>query len=271
MSTPVKSASSTNEKHSRAEGGFATIFTDIWHLTKYEIKLFVREPAAMFFTLVFPLMMLLFVGVVYGSQILDGVRYIDLYFPTLMAAVAANLGVMAIPINISELRTRGVLRRYKVSPFSFNTFMWSQIGVGLFMYLLSCLGIIVMIAAVYGFNLKGSFFLFIAVLMLALAFMMSIGFFLGGLKASARTTQLMGTALFFFMFFGSGAAIPRQEFPPWMRTVTAYDPLTPISDSLVGIYLGYSIRSKLPALGVIFLATVLIIVVTRKTFSWEKN
>lgn len=268
---PAPSTAPMSDGPPRREGGVATVVGDVWHLTKYEVKLFLREPAAVFFTLLFPLMMLLFVGFVYGEQVLDGVRYIDLYFPTLMGAVAANLGVMAIPINISELRTRSVLRRYKVSPFSFGTFMWSQIGVGFFMFILSCLGIVVTIAVFYGFNLKGSFVVFAAVLILALAFMMSIGFFLGGLNVSARTTQLMGTALFFFMFFGSGAAIPRQEFPPWMKAVTAYNPLTPISDSLVGIYLGYSIRSKLPALFLIFVATVVVIVATRRTFSWEKN
>ena len=241
-----------------------------WYLSKVEIMLFMREPAAVFFTLLFPLILLAFVGVVYGEEIDDqGTRYIDVYFPTLLAAVAANLGVMGVTINIAEARARGVLRRYRIAPFPFSTYMISQIVVGLFMYLLSAVSILISIGLYYGFNPQGSILLFVAILLLGLAVMMTLGFLIGGLNISVRTSQLIGTVTFFFMFFGSGAAIPRSQFPVWLQQLTEINPLTHLSDSLIQVYLGGSLLSEIPGLIALILLMFILIYLSKHFFSWE--
>ncbi|MDE0066211.1 MAG: ABC transporter permease [Acidimicrobiaceae bacterium] len=241
-----------------------------WHLSKIEVMLFVREPSAMFFTLLFPLMLLIFVGVVYGDEVDDdGLRYIDVYFPTLLAAVAANLGVMGVTINIAESRARGVLRRYRIAPFPFSTYMISQIVVGLFMYVLSSVSILIAVALLYGFNLQGSILLFVAILLLGLAVMMTLGFLIGGLNITVRTSQLIGTVAFFFMFFGSGGAIPRSQFPVWMQNLTEVNPLTHLSDSLIQIYLGRSLSAEIPGLIGLSIGLFMLIYFANTFFSWE--
>lgn len=238
-------------------------------LCRAEALLFLREPAAVFFTLAFPQLLLLFVGVVYGDRKLQGVRYIDLYLPTLMGAVAANLGAMGIAINIADARAKGILRRYKLVPLPFWCYFASQVTVGVLMYALSIGGLALSAAIVYGLHLRGSLLLFFAVLLLGMCTMFALGFFLGGLNVTVRTTQLAGTALFFFMFFGSGSAIPRAEFPPWLRAVTALNPLTQLADSLVRVYLGSSLHPRIPGLiGLAVLALVLA-VAARRIFRWE--
>lgn len=241
-----------------------------WYMSKIEVMLFVREPSAVFFTLLFPLMLLVFVGVVYGAEVDDdGLRYIDVYFPTLLAAVAGNLGVMGVTINIAETRSRGVLRRYRIAPFPFSTYMISQIAVGIFMYMLSAASVLVVVALFYGFNFQGSIILFIAVLLLGLAVMMTMGVFIGGLNITVRTSQLIGTVLFFFMFFGSGAAIPRSQFPAWMQSITEVNPLTHLSDTLIKIYLGKPITSEVPGLIGMTASLFVLIVLSKRFFSWE--
>ena len=241
-----------------------------WYLSKVEVMLFVREPSAVFFTLLFPLMLLIFVGVVYGDEVDDnGLRYIDVYFPTLLAAVGANLGVMGVTINIAESRSRGILRRYRIAPFPFSTFVISQIAVGLFMYVISSISILIIVASFYGFNFQGSIILFISVLLLGLAVMMTLGAFLGGLNVTVRTSQLIGTVVFFFMFFGSGAAIPRSQFPVWMQNLTEVNPLTHLSDSLTQVYLGQSIASEIPGLLALIVAIFILLYLTKRFFSWE--
>lgn len=241
-----------------------------WYMSKIEVMLFVREPSAMFFTLLFPLMLLVFVGVVYGDEVDDaGLRYIDVYFPTLLAAVAAVLGVMGVTINIAESRSRGVLRRYRIAPFPFSTYMISQIVVGTFMYILSVTSVTIVVALFYGFNFRGSIILFIAVLLLGLAVMMTIGVLIGGLNITVRTSQLIGTVVFFFMFFGSGAAIPRSQFPIWMQNITEINPLTHLSDILITIYLGDSITGEVPGLIGLTAGLFVLIFLSQRFFSWE--
>lgn len=242
----------------------------IWHLSKSEVLLFMREPTAMFFTLLFPLMLLIFVGVVYGETVDEnGLRFIDIYFPTLMAAVAANLGVMGVTINIAEARSRGVLRRYKIAPFPFSSYMMSQIVVGLFMYALSAVSILVSVSWLYGFNLQGSLLKFLGILALGLAVMMTLGFLIGGLNITVRTSQLIGTVLFFFMFFGSGGAIPRSQFPQWMQTITEVNPLTHLSDSLIQVYLGRSLNDEIPGLIGLGFGFFVLLYLANRFFTWE--
>ncbi len=245
-------------------------FKGAWYLSKIEVLLFLREPAAVFFTLVFPLLLLLFVGVTFGDELVDdGVRYIDVYFPTLLGAVACNLGVMGVTINVSEARARGVLRRYRVAPFPLSTYVFSQIFVGIFMYTLSIVSIVVVVALWYGFNFQGPIVLFAAVLFLGLAVMMALGVFIGGLNITVRTSQLIGTVAFFFMFFGSGAAVPRSEFPTWMQHATEVNPLTHISDTLIQIYLGGALTTEIPTLVGLIVGLFFLLYLTKRFFSWE--
>ncbi|MCL6626272.1 MAG: ABC transporter permease, partial [Alicyclobacillus shizuokensis] len=82
-----------------------------------EILLFVREPFAMFFTLLFPVILLLLFGSVYGHYDMhNGFRFIDIYIPSLFAMVIANLGLISIPITLAEYRERGILKHYQVTP-----------------------------------------------------------------------------------------------------------------------------------------------------------
>ena len=94
-----------------------------------ETLLFLREPAAMFFSLVFPMAMLFFLGLAYGGTDEDGVRFIDRYVPQVVVVVAMNIGLLGVAINIAECRSRGILRRYKLAPVPFWWFWLSQVYV----------------------------------------------------------------------------------------------------------------------------------------------
>ena len=64
-----------------------------------ELKLFLREPFAVFFTLMFPILLLVVFGSAYGGYGDEtGYRFIDIYVPAIMATVIANVGIMGLPI-----------------------------------------------------------------------------------------------------------------------------------------------------------------------------
>ena len=59
-------------------------------LAQVEIKLFLREPAALFFTLVFPVILLLVFGAIYGNEPSDffgGYGYVDTVCPAFIGLV----------------------------------------------------------------------------------------------------------------------------------------------------------------------------------------
>ena len=87
----------------------------VW--ARQELVLLLREPVAVFFSLAFPVIMYVFIGIPYASnEVAPGVRFIDVMFPSLILSVMANLLLMGMPIYLAELRSRGIDRRYATLP-----------------------------------------------------------------------------------------------------------------------------------------------------------
>lgn len=237
-------------------------------LARLEIRLFLREPVAVFFSVVFPLLLLAFVGSVYGAEVDDGVRFIDSYVPIMVGVSAANTGVMGLSIHLAEERSRGVLRRIRLSPVRDLEYFGAQMITSVVALALSFAGLSAFTLAVYGPGAGIRIPAFIGASLLAMYVCFSVGIFLGGLRLPVRSVQVAGTVVFFFMFFSSGAAIQRSQFPPWLRTVSDVNPLTHLNALLSASYTG---SGDVAALGValsVMLALGLNVAASR-TFDWE--
>ena len=108
-------------KH-HAKGGSRSKIIWVWY--RQELLLLLREPVAVFFSLAFPLIIYIFIGIPYAEQIIPDtkVKFIDMMFPTLVGTVAANLLLMGLPIYLAELRSRQVDKRYRALPLSGTNF-----------------------------------------------------------------------------------------------------------------------------------------------------
>lgn len=239
-------------------------------LCRVELLLFLREPAAMLFTLVLPLAMLLFLGVAYGDEATDGIRQIDEYAPQIVVTIAINLGVLGVAVNIAECRTSGVLRRYRLAPVPMWWFWFSQVVVGLLMFAVATAGLLAVVEVAYGVLLADPLPFCVAVLA-GLTFTFATGVLLGSLDLPARSVQIIGTGLFFVMFLGSGAALPRDSFPGWLQALTAVNPMTPVIDASVDAYLGRSMTSELPELALVLAGAFVLVWIARRKSTWEGN
>lgn len=79
-------------------------------LARTEGKLFLREPVAGIWGLVFPVVLLVVIGSLSSSRPsrdLGGMRTIDVYVPILMVFVLAILGLSALPVVLAGYRERG--------------------------------------------------------------------------------------------------------------------------------------------------------------------
>jgi ABC-2 type transport system permease protein len=237
-----------------------------------EILLFLREPFAMFFTLLFPVILLLLFGSVYGHYDMhNGFRFIDIYIPSLFAMVMANLGLISIPITLAEYRERGILKHYQVTPLPRFAFLAVQVSVQIFMFLLSAVLIIFVGKLVFHIHYGGNVFATSLFLLLCMAMLYAVGFAVGGLASTIRTAQTAGMALFFIMFFSSGAAIPRSEFPKWLQHVTDYVPLAHVVDVLEDLWIGKSLAHYMGSIALIFAILVAALIVAKWKFRWEAS
>jgi ABC-2 type transport system permease protein len=236
-------------------------------LARLETVLFLREPAAVFFALAFPVLMLVFVGGVQGRGAQGG-RFIDGYFPMVVAVSAANLGVLGLTLHLAENRARGVLRRFRLSPLGPLEFFAGHVLTSVVLLAVSLGGPAAVTLALYGPAPRGRPVVFLGVLALTAYTMFSLGVFVGGLPISLRGNQVLGSVLFFVMFISSGAAIRRDLFPRWLAALSELNPLSHLADALTA---GYTGRRGVPVLPLVAVCagTVVLNLVTSRTFDWE--
>ena len=99
-----------------------------------EAKLFMREPIALFWGVVFPLVLLIVIGSTSSdkaSKQYGGLRFIDVYVPVLMVFVLTIVAVNALPAVLASYRDKGYLRRLATTPVGARRLLGVQLGLNL--------------------------------------------------------------------------------------------------------------------------------------------
>ena len=239
-------------------------------LTWIEFKLQFREPVGIFFTLAFPLLLLAIFGSVFGNDsetFLSGFGQIDLSMAGYMAMIIGTIGMLGLPITLSNYREKGILRRLRATPLQSGTILWSQVIVQVFMAGLGILLLVGMGRLFFGLRMpEGNLMLIPAIILSAFSFF-AIGFALAGVMPTARTAQAVGMALFYPMLFLSGAAMPRFIMPESIQHIAEFMPLTQVVILLEDLWLDGT--WNMTALLAITAVLILGLLVSRLSFRWE--
>jgi ABC-2 type transport system permease protein len=239
-------------------------------MTWIELKLFLREPIGVFFTLLFPLMLLFLFGSIYGNEptpFLDGRGSVDNSAPGYIGMIIGTLGMVSLPITLASYRQRGILRRLRATPLQPGTVLWSQVIVSTLVALAGA-GLLVTAAVLfYDLTLPAVPLAVIPAILLGGLSFFALGFVLAGVMPTARTAQAVGMALFYPMLFLSGAAMPRQMMPESLQRVAEFLPLTHVVELIEDLWFDGALN--LTALAVVSGLLVVGLFASRVTFRWE--
>ncbi len=241
-------------------------------LTWVEAKLFLREPASAFFTLVFPLMYLFLNGLISGnnpSPMYGGQNAIDASIPGLTAMVICMAGLMSITMTMATYREREILRRMRTTPVTPLIVLCAHVIV---VFAMTCLGMLLLIAAgilVYNVQLEGNVFSMFAGFTLSSLSIFGIGFILAGTMPTVRTAWVVGMVLLYPMLLLSGAFFSVEILPAAVQRISALMPLTYVVNLLSGLWVGQPWGNHLLDAGVLLGILVLGVVISARTFRWE--
>jgi ABC-2 type transport system permease protein len=239
-------------------------------MTLSEWRLLFREPAAVFFTLIFPLLLMSLFGSVFGNEPvaeLGGMGSVDLSTPGYIALIIGTTAFMGIPSTLANYRDQGILRRLRATPVPVLTILGAQFFVNLIM---SALGTVILITVGrvwFGLQLPMAPLAFVAAFLFCCVSLFAAGMLLASVLPTARVAQAVGTAVFFPMLFLSGAAMPRQFMPDTLRSVAEVLPLTKVVMLLSDLWFGSGWNTgAIVMLGVLLIIAALI---SLRTFRWE--
>jgi ABC-2 type transport system permease protein len=232
-------------------------------LTWVELKLFIREPVTLVFTLVLPLLILIVMGEVFGKYndtegVYRGVNAMDYYTPVYIGVVLAAIGVVALPVHFASYRERGILRRLRASSLSMKSLFSAQLAVSLIITVACVVLLLIASSFLYHIKMPHSIGLIILSSVLAMFCFAALGIFLGFILPTARAAQGVGIPLFFFMFMVSGAGAPRAAMSAMMKNVGQVFPLWHVTSLVQDAWLGFgwNITASLVLTAVIALAVI---------------
>ena len=241
-----------------------------WKMYQVEQKIFFRSPDVILFNLIMPLVTLILITIIAGNKNAadSGLTYLQSSHVALSTVGICCSAFMSIPITIVECRSQGILRRMYCSPCSPTRLLACDTICSGVMAILSTLILTVAAVVVFGYRIQGNVFAYLAVWLLTMISMFSIGLMVASLCRTTKSMNVVTSLLYFPMLLFSGATIPAEVFPAGFRSMAKLMPLGVGIDLLKLVSMGCYDRITLSVITLIAI-TVICGTIAVKTFRWE--
>ncbi|WP_431313470.1 ABC transporter permease [Streptomyces lydicus] len=201
-----------------------------------EARLFLREPGALFWMLVFPTLLLTILGLIpsfrEASPSLGGRRTIDLYVPVVLLLAAITAGIQVMPSVLTGYRERGILRRMSATPVRPAALLGAQIALHGAAAVLSMAVALVVGRLAFGVALPERPLSYALALVLTLCSALVMGCVICSLSPSTKAAGVVGSAVFFPMMFAAGVWVPVQAMPDLLQRIVQLVPFGAASQAL---------------------------------------
>ena len=235
-----------------------------------EQKIFFRSPDVILFNLAMPLVTLILITMIAGNKDAadSGLTYLQSSYVALSTVGICCSAFMSIPITIVENRSQGVLRRMYCSPCSPARLLACDTICSGVMAVISTLILTVAAVVVFGYRMPGSVPAYMAVWLLTMISMFSIGLMVASLCRTTKSMNVATSLLYFPMLLFSGATIPAEVFPAGFRAVSGWMPLGIGIRMLKSVSMGCYDKMAVPVMTLVVIAAICGTIAI-KTFRWE--
>lgn len=241
-------------------------------LTWIEIRMYLREPVAAFFTFAFAPMMLILFGSIFGNQpnpLYGGRGMVDVSVPAYLGVIIATVGLISAPIGTTTAREFKVLKRFRATPLP----TWMYMAANILMYYLVTLlgGIALVIVGRWLFHMRfdgNPLWVWAGFTLSTLAFI-ALGILIAAVVPTARTAQAVGMIAAFSMMALGGAWVPREMLPSSVLQIARWLPLTHVVTMMRGLWAGASPGDHMGDIGFLLVVLIASALLTIRAFRWE--
>jgi ABC-2 type transport system permease protein len=209
------------------------------HQARYDLRGFLRNRQARFFTLILPLLfMVIFVGV-FGNHTVGPkhVKASTYYVPGISAMAVIAASFVNLVMTITAQREAGVLKRRRATPVPAWVLIGGRTLTAMGVSLVAMGVLLVLGRLAYGVTVPGS--TVPAVLLAAVvgsATFCVVGYALSAAIATADAAQPVVQAIMLPLYFISGVFIPNPNLPGWLQHVARIFPVEHLADALHHAY-----------------------------------
>ena len=202
-----------------------------------DLKIFVRSPAALFFTAILPVIFLTMFVAIFGNSPAGGdygdIRISTLQVPAFIALAVVSASFVSLAIGLTHVREMGVLKRVRATPAPPGIVFAGRIGTAVVSALVVTTILCAIGALAFGVTLPSETLpgLLVTLLVGAGAFC-ALGIAYTRLIPSDDAAPAMTNAVVLPLYFISGVFVPVSQLPEGLRSVAGVLPVKPFVDGL---------------------------------------
>lgn len=241
-------------------------------LLKTELKLSLRGMDMFIFAICVPLIVMIFLGIIYGNKpayYRAGYTFLQQSFGAVSTISICAGGLMGLPLVISDYRNKKILKRFKVTPVKPIMILMVQIAIYSIYSLVSLVLIYLVAFWFFDFEILGSVIEYILSFILVMLSMFSIGMMVGGISPNEKIASIVASILYFPMLIFSGATLPYEIMPDILKSFSDILPLTQGVKLLKIVSLGLPIENLLFPTTIMLEFIAVCMGISLKFFKWE--
>jgi ABC-2 type transport system permease protein len=208
---------------------------------RYQLRMFLRSPVAVFFTVMLPLIMLLLFNSLFGDAEVDtpaGPWPLRQFYVGGLAAFTAVSATFTNLANVVPIRREeGILKRWRSTPLPLALHIAGMIGAAV---LVAAVGVLIMTAvgvAFYGVEIDaGKLPVGVAMFVLGVGTFAALGIAVASMVRSAESAPAVANALILPLAFVSDVFVQMSDPPGWLTAIADVFPLRPFAQTFQDVF-----------------------------------
>lgn len=202
------------------------------------LKRSLRDGESMTMAIALPVMLMLVFTWVFGGAIDPTGAYVDYVVPGIILT-CAGFGASSAAVYVADDLRSGIIDRFRTMPLRANAVLTGHVVASLLRNLLAT-AVVIGVGVLVGFRTDASIAEWVGVAAIIALYVLAMTYLFAAIGLAAGSPEAAngyGFALLFLPYVSS-AFVPVQSMPEWLQPVAAYQPITPIVDTIRGLLMG---------------------------------
>ena len=252
----------------------------------YEVKTYFRQGDAVFFSFLFPLVMLTIFSVAFSEQNFgsdaEPLSAASFYLPGMLAAGLLLSGLQNLAIDIAGEKGDGTLKRFAGTPLPVLSYFIGKIGQVFVTGIMQAALLLLVARVVFQVELPtdpAKWATFAWVFVLGVSTSAILGIALSGLPRSGKSATAVIIPIALVLQFISGVYLGFSQLPEWLQNVASVFPLKWMAQGMRSVFLPENFAAieqggtwDLPGVAIVTAIWLVVgLAATRMTFRWIRK
>ena len=203
----------------------------------------VRDVESLLMAVLLPVMLMLVFTFVLGGALDPSGRYVDYVVPGIILT-CAGFGASATAVAVANDMKLGIVDRFRTMPVRASAVLTGHVVASVVRNLVAT-GIVIAVAVLVGFRPTAQVAQWLGAIGVIALYILAITYLFAAIGLAASSPEAANGYGFVILFvpYLSSAFAPIDTMPEWLQPIAAFQPVTPIVETIRGLVMGTPVGS----------------------------